>query len=473
MFSRILRTKVTQISSTPVDSALISNSNNAPPWNNAQSNSNNAPRFSASNQMSQPFRPPNQNKFCAYCKKPGHTKFECRKLQYKNSLANNNNNANTNKTVLMTADEFERYAKYQETLEKNPSGHISFSTTAVVASIEKPSSKWITDSGATDHMTGNSYLLSDIQSNESTHAVTLADGSQTHVYGTGKANSHTQLPLKSVSYLPNLSFNLMSVSQITSKLNCCVSFFPDHCLFQDLTTKQIIGRGQESGGLYTLNEELSKNIACSSMISALKVHCQLGHPSLTLLKKLCPQFNFPSTINCESCQFAKHHRVSSYPRLNKRANSVFDLVHSDVWGPCFVVSKKEYRYFVTFVDDHSRVTWLYLMKNRSALFSIFCNFCAEIKNQFNVSLKTLRSDNAKEYTSSLFSDYMANNGILHETSCVDTASQNGVAERKNMHLIETTRAFSFHMNVPKVFLGRCSGHSMFSDQQNAFNSAKV
>ena len=94
------------------------------------------------------------------------------------------------------------------------------------------------------------------------------------------------------------------------------------------------------------------------------------------------------------------------------------------------------RYFVTFMDDHSRVSWLYLMKSRSELFSIFCAFYAEIKNHFNVSIRNLRSDNAKEYFSDLFKDYMTANGILHQSSCVDTPSQNGVVERKNRHLLE-------------------------------------
>jgi len=70
------------------------------------------------------------------------------------------------------------------------------------------------------------------------------------------------------------------------------------------------------------------------------------------------------------------------------------------------------------------------MKNRSELFSHFCAFCAEIKTQFNVSVQTLRSDNAKEYFSTQFQSYMLQQGIIHQSSCVDTPSQNGLAERK-------------------------------------------
>ena len=66
-------------------------------------------------------------------------------------------------------------------------------------------------------------------------------------------------------------------------------------------------------------------------------------------------------------------------------------------------------------------------------------------------VKILRSDNGKEYVSNSFQNYMSHNGILHQTSCVDTPSQNRVAERKNRHLLETARALMFQMKVPKKF----------------------
>ena len=64
------------------------------------------------------------------------------------------------------------------------------------------------------------------------------------------------------------------------------------------------------------------------------------------------------------------------PRVNKRASSPFELFHSNVWGPCPILSPTGFKYFVTFVDDFSRV---------------------EIQTHFHVSIQTLRSDNTKEY----------------------------------------------------------------------------
>ena len=191
--------------------------------------------------------------------------------------------------------------------------------------------------------------------------------------------------------------------------------------------KADISRGHESGGIYILDPTVPRPIACSRVTTTFETHCQLGHLSLPLLKKLCLRFSSFLFLDCESCQFAKHPRLSYSPRVNKRACAPFELFHSDVCGPCPVVSPIGFRYFVTFVDDYSRTTWLYLMKNCSKLFSHFRAFCAKIHTQFHLYVQNLRSDNAKEYVSKQFQSFMLQHGILHQTFCVDTPAQNGVA----------------------------------------------
>ena len=88
------------------------------------------------------------------------------------------------------------------------------------------------------------------------------------------------------------------------------------------------------------------------------------------------------------------------------------------------------------------------MQNCSELFSHFHVFYVEIHTQFHVFVQNLKSDNAKEYMSEQFQSFMLLNGILHQTSYVDTPSQNGVAERKYRHLLETIWALLFQMHVP-------------------------
>ena len=107
-------------------------------------------------------------------------------------------------------------------------------------------------------------------------------------------------------------------------------------------TKQIIGRGRESGGLYILNPTVPKPTTCSRVTTPFETHYRLGHLSLPLLKKLCPRFSSLLSLDYESCQFAKHHRLSYSPRVNKRASAPFELVHSNVWGLCPVVSSTRF-----------------------------------------------------------------------------------------------------------------------------------
>ncbi|RVW25708.1 Retrovirus-related Pol polyprotein from transposon TNT 1-94 [Vitis vinifera] len=76
-----------------------------------------------------------------------------------------------------------------------------------------------------------------------------------------------------------------------------------------------------------------------------------------------------------------------------------------------------------------------------------------VQNQFNSKIQVLKSDNAKEYFTSSLSTYLQNHGIIHISSCVDTPQQNGVAERKNRHLLEVARCLMFSSNVPNYFWG--------------------
>ena len=65
-------------------------------------------------------------------------------------------------------------------------------------------------------------------------------------------------------------------------------------------------------GKESLKQSDPKSIACSGVVTPLDLHCRLGHLSLLLSKKLYPQFSSLSSLNCESCQYAKLHRVTQF-----------------------------------------------------------------------------------------------------------------------------------------------------------------
>ena len=127
------------------------------------------------------------------------------------------------------------------------------------------------------------------------------------------------------------------------------------------------------------------------------------------------------------------------------------LFISDIWGPINTPSLLGFRYFVIFIDDYSKITYLYLMKEQSELYSIFKSFYMEIKTRFNASLRIFRSDNAHEYFHTSLSQFFDDHGIIHQSSCPYTPQQNSVAKRKMCHLLEVTHALKFHMHVPKSY----------------------
>ena len=107
----------------------------------------------------------------------------------------------------------------------------------------------------------------------------------------------------------------------------------------------MIGAEHEKEWLYYL-DFVSKPMACTNYVSLLNYHYRLGHPSISILKVLVFESSQTESLKCASCQLGKHHRVSYPNRVNKRVNYTFDLVHSNVEGPCSIKSKVVFKYFI-------------------------------------------------------------------------------------------------------------------------------
>ena len=146
-----------------------------------------------------------------------------------------------------------------------------------------------------------------------------------------------------------------------------------------------------------------------------------------------------SEFHYETCEFAKHTRVS-FPINNKISSHFFHLIHSDIWGPSTIPNVFRACWFVSLIDDCTRVTWIFLLKQKYDVSFVIPNFHSMVQNQFGVQIKSFRTDNSRDYFNQILSPYFQLQGILHNSSCVNTPQQNRVAERKNGHLLNTTRA---------------------------------
>ena len=141
------------------------------------------------------------------------------------------------------------------------------------------------------------------------------------------------------------------------------------------------------------------------------------------------------------CEPAKHKHVS-FPISNTRASMPFTLIHSDVWGPSTVHNIFGARWFVSFIDNCTRVSWVFLLKQKSNVNFTFQNFFHMVKNQFGVEIKKIRSDNARDYFNQVLSPFLKEKGIIYESLCTNTPQQNGMAERKWMAM-EKMEDFDF------------------------------
>ena len=165
------------------------------------------------------------------------------------------------------------------------------------------------------------------------------------------------------------------------------------------------------------------------------------------------------SIQCESCIMGKQHR-NSFPKASKSqvVDACGSIIHSDVCGPMPINSIGESRYFVTFRDNCSKYTHIYLIKQKSEVLEKFKEFVTMIENISGnhvkilfCHVKILRSDNGGGYTSKLFDAYLKEKGIIHQTTVPNNPAQNGTAERVNRKIMETARTMMCHANVPQKF----------------------
>ena len=160
-------------------------------------------------------------------------------------------------------------------------------------------------------------------------------------------------------------------------------------------------------------------------------HARLGHASSSRVQQLVSRGLLGSVsienFDCVSCQLGKQPALP-FNTSESISTDIFDLIHSNVWGPSFVSSIGGSRYFVVFVDDYSRSSWIFNMKYRSELLQVYSNKAKMVETQFSKRIKIFRFDNALEYTQYAFQAILHSYGTVHQLTCPGTSQQNGRAE---------------------------------------------
>ena len=218
----------------------------------------------------------------------------------------------------------------------------------------------------------------------------------------------------------------------------------------------MVGRLFKLASLHLPSSSISTPVVSASTSIELW-HSRLGHVSLPHIKTLVFRGLLgsvsSSSFDCMPCQLSKQPALP-FNNSESIASATFDLIHSYVWGPSLVPTVGGSGYIVIFIDDFSRYTWIYLMKNCSEVLTIYCDFAKMIQTQYSKAIKIFQSNNAWEYRQTDFFTILKHYRTIFHTSCVGTSQQNGWAERKLHHILDTVRALTNAASTPTSFWGK-------------------
>ncbi|GJU01054.1 ribonuclease H-like domain-containing protein [Tanacetum coccineum] len=268
---------------------------------------------------------------------------------------------------------------------------------------------WIIDSRANQYLTGSiSGMVNVVDISDLKITAGHPNGTLVVISHVGNLKLDNNVMWYDVLVVPGYCVILLSVNKLIRDSNMFVGFDKNKCYIQDLKRERILGTGSESGGLHLFDVNKSNCIGQSNMVmnfhvSKLLWHNKLGHPAdqvLSVLKRDLSIYDNTSVPVCEICQRAKQTR-EPFPLSDHKSKTLGELVHLDLWGPYRVHSREGYRYFLTIVDDYSRAVWVYIVKTKDEVFDVFVSYINLIHNQFNIKIKTVRSDNGTGLPSSV------------------------------------------------------------------------
>lgn len=308
---------------------------------------------------------------------------------------------------------------------------------------------FILDSGASSHFINEKYthVLKNVRDVPET-SVTLASGDVMTVKRQGDLHLD-DVCIKNILIAP-FKYNLLSVGKMEES-QLSITFNNKRAVVKTKDNK-IVLCAENNKSLYFVNFDLrnTTNVLLSKTTSASLWHQRLGHPSNRSEKQICKLMGkrFEKS-SCDHCIEAKQTKVP-HVRERIRAQRSLQLIHSDV----LVVNQADYqgrRYVVTFIDDYTHFTVVYVIHNKSEVLDCFKDYKAYAENHFERKISRLRCDNGGEYTSSRFKQFAQQSGIRIEYTMAYNSVQNGVAERMNRTLVEKARCLLFHSNMDKQY----------------------
>jgi hypothetical protein len=355
-----------------------------------------------------------------------------------------------------------------------------FFISALSGTIPTSNNIWLIDSGANRHMTGYKEHLTELVEKDSRLHVVLGDDARYAVKGTGitslQLDSGISLHFSDVLFVLGMRRNLVSISALEDK-GYKVPFTDGKVLAwhknSSMDSSNVIGVREDN--LYKLTVHLVQALAHDSISLSELWHIRLAHihyralPALGKIVTGLPPLRVEHDGVCRGCALGKNAK-GTFSSSDNRSKGVLDLIHSDLCGPMTIASLSGYLYYVIFIDDYSRNMWIYFLKSKeSEEFLVrFQEFKAQIENLTGRKIKTLRSDNGGAYTSKCFTDFVIEAGIKREYIVPYNPQQNGVAERRNMSILEATKAMIHDQSLPMFLWAEASMTTVYAQNISPF-----
>ena len=283
--------------------------------------------------------------------------------------------------------------------------------------------------------------------------------------GTGLPITHTgsiyipsknrNLLLHNVLCVPDMKKNLIYVNKLCKTNNVMVQLCPFDFQVKDLHTGTTLLKGKSNEGVYEWPSIYSSIAFASHKSSPSQWHSRLGHPNSHTLRFMLSRFSLPlstdlpssSVLFCNSCSTNKSHKLP-FSTSTLTTSQPLEILFSDVWtSPTTLVDG--YKYYVLFVDHYTRYTWLYPLKAKSQVATIFPILKQLVENRFKRKIVTLYSDNGGEFVA--LKNFLGTYGMSHLTSPPHTPEHSSMAERKHMHIVETGLSLLTHANIPFTY----------------------
>lgn len=383
----------------------------------------------------------NEKRVCHFCKKPGHIQRNCRKF-----LASK---------------------KDRESAMKNKKEE------SVKAKAAHGENKGVAfDSGASAHMTNDRSFFASL--NEFAGGwITLADGKRTQIQGEGSGILYgvdgeedvMKIDMSEVKFVPGLSTSLISVAKLAQKkLN--VYFDEQECQVVNLEGT-VVATGCRYGGLYCLRlAEASLKVTTGQYTENCQHlwHRHLGHRDWTAAERLVKE-NLATgmqvsdcglRLKCEVCMEGKLAR-SPFPAVTERKSTgILDIVHTDLCGPMKTTTPSGNRYVMHIIDDFSRFTVTYLLKNKWEAAENIKEYVRWVETLYGQKPKVIRSDGGGEFDNKELRNFYRAEGIKPQFTTPYSPQQNGVAERKNRSLTEMATCMLLDSGLEKRFWGEAT-----------------